>query len=342
MNRIHDLVRPHLRHLKPYSSARDEFSGEARIFLDANENPFPSPYNRYPDPHQQRLRQKLSALKGVQPNQLFLGNGSDEAIDLLLRIYCEPGRDRVIIPQPTYGMYGVSAAINGIDVIPVPLTRDFDLDTTTVREAFSSADKMLFLCSPNNPSGNLLNGEKVAALIEAFPGIVVVDEAYIDFAESESWVTKLNDLPNLVVLQTLSKAWGLAGIRLGMAFASADIIAWLNRIKPPYNISTAAQEIALASISKGFPHEQVELLKQQRNELRSALACLAITEQIFPSDANFVLVRVKDADSLYQRLLERGVVVRNRSNVMWCENCLRITVGTPAENQHLIEQLKAV
>ena len=342
MNRIHDLVRPHLRHLKPYSSARDEFSGEARIFLDANENPFPSPYNRYPDPHQQRLRQKLSALKGVQPNQLFLGNGSDEAIDLLLRIYCEPGRDRVIIPQPTYGMYGVSAAINGIDVIPVPLTRDFDLDTTTVREAFSSAAKMLFLCSPNNPSGNLLNREKVAALIEAFPGIVVVDEAYIDFAESESWVTKLNDLPNLVVLQTLSKAWGLAGIRLGMAFASADIIAWLNRIKPPYNISTAAQEIALASISKGFPHEQVELLKQQRNELRSALACLAITEQIFPSDANFVLVRVKDADSLYQRLLERGVVVRNRSNVMWCENCLRITVGTPAENQHLIEQLKAV
>lgn len=340
MKHIHELVRPHLHHVKPYASARDEFSGAARIFLDANENPFPSRFNRYPDPHQQRLKQKLAALKGVTPEHLFLGNGSDEAIDLLFRIFCEPGQDHVIIPQPTYGMYGVSAAIHHVGVVPVSLSRDFDLDAEAVHNATSPRVKMVFVCSPNNPSGNLLSRRHLASVLETFPGIVVLDEAYIDFSETSSWVEKLHTYPNLVVLQTLSKAWGLAGLRLGLAFASPEIIGWLNRIKPPYNISSVTQELALEVLEKGFPDAHVNVLKQQRDHLSSELAKLAITEHVFPSDSNFVLVRVREANLIYTWLLEKGVVVRNRSMVALCDNCLRITVGTPEENEYLIELLK--
>lgn len=333
------LVRAGIQNVKPYSSARDEFSGTARIFLDANENPFPTLYNRYPDPHQRKLKEKIGALKGVAPNQIFLGNGSDEAIDLLFRVFCEPKHDLAIIPQPTYGMYSVSASINLVETITVPLTRDFDLDVQAIEHVISQNTKLLFLCSPNNPSGNLLSREKMEYVLNIFPGIVVIDEAYIDFAASESWIHALNIYPRLVVLQTFSKAWGLAGLRLGMAFASTEIIQWLDRIKPPYNINTLTQQIALEALTRGTPREQVDVLKKERAALMAALANLTISEKVYPSDANFVLVKVKDANRVYQWLLEQEVVVRNRSMVALCENCLRITVGTPTENQKLIELL---
>jgi histidinol-phosphate aminotransferase len=336
---ITHLVRPGIQKVKPYSSARDEFSGTASVFLDANENPFPTSYNRYPDPHQRALKQKLAELKRVQPDQIFLGNGSDEAIDLLFRVFCEPGKDQVIMPEPTYGMYSVSASINLVEAVSVSLSRDFDLDVAAIERAITPASKLLFLCSPNNPSGNLLSREKIVRLLDLFPGVVVIDEAYIDFAESESWLIQLDRFPRLVVLQTFSKAWGLAGLRLGMAFASVEIIGWLNRIKPPYNINAVTQQIALQALERGTPHEQVALLNAERNQLMEKLAQLPITEKVYPSDANFILVRMANANELYHWLLEQEIVVRNRSMVKLCENCLRITVGTPAENQKLIELL---
>lgn len=339
MSAIASLVRAGIQRVKPYASARDEFSGRASIYLDANESPYPTAYNRYPDPHQRLLKEKIAQLRGVEPNQIFLGNGSDEAIDLLLRVFCEPGKDRVVIPQPTYGMYSVSASVNLTEQVTVPLTADFQLNVAALRESTTPNCKLLFLCSPNNPSGNLLRHQDIAAILDFFPGIVVIDEAYIDFADSPGWVPRLPEFQRLVVLQTFSKAWGLAGLRLGMAFASNEIISWLNRIKPPYNINTLTQQIALEKISAPFPAAQIATLKQERARLALQLARLKITKQVYPSDANFLLVRVENANETYAHLLQHEMVVRNRSMVMLCENCLRITVGLPEENTKLIELL---
>lgn len=326
--------------LSPYRSARDEFEGEASVFLDANENPFNSDYNRYPDPHQRQLKQALTTVKGVSGNQIFLGNGSDEAIDLLFRIFCEPGRDTVIIPQPTYGMYQVSAAINNITVAAPRLTTAFDIDVHATLAAANGQAKMLFLCSPNNPSGNLLSREKIIELLNAFNGIVVIDEAYIDFAPEHSFVPDLAHYRNLVVLQTLSKAWGLAGLRLGMAFAHRDIIELLNKVKPPYNINTLTQQVVWQQLHQPEEMQQhVQLLIAERQRLVRELQSVSCVRRVYPSQANFLLVKMNDARSIYQQLVKQGIVVRDRSNVILCDNCLRITIGTPEENNQLLSRL---
>ncbi len=337
---ITKLVRSNILELKPYSSARDEFSGGASIFLDANESPYPTQYNRYPDPHQRKLKQRIGQLKKVNENQIFLGNGSDEAIDLLIRAFCEPGQDEIVIPQPTYGMYSVSASINNVITRAVSLTSDFDIDINKTLAALSSNTKLLFLCSPNNPSGNLLNYEKVIELIEKFDGLVVIDEAYIDFTSSSGFLPLLNKYTNLVILQTLSKAWGLAGLRLGMCFANVEIISILNKIKPPYNISVASQLIAEERLNdEEGKDSRVREIINQRDWLASELIKLKSVERVFPSDANFLLVRIKNAKETYISLLERGIVVRDRSTVLLCDDCLRISVGTPVENQKLLKEL---
>ncbi|MBY0436081.1 MAG: histidinol-phosphate transaminase [Cyclobacteriaceae bacterium] len=335
------LVRENIKRLKPYSSARDEFEGAASVFLDANENPFGTGHNRYPDPHQRKLKEAIAKIKNVATNQVFLGNGSDEAIDLLFRVFCEPGRDSVIIPQPTYGMYGVSAGINNVEIITTTLTPTFDLQANDVLAAIKPGTKMIFLCSPNNPSGNQLSTSAIDTLLSQFSGLVVVDEAYIDFTSTPSWTTRLAEHKNLVVLQTLSKAWGLASLRLGMCFAHPEIIALLNKIKPPYNISGIAQREALAALQKNQSQKEkwVTLIKEQREKLKTNLRKAGCVKKIFPSDANFLLVEVSDAKIIYQQLVQRGVIVRDRSNVILCDNCLRITVGTEEENTKLIQVL---
>jgi histidinol-phosphate aminotransferase len=338
---INKLVRENILKLKPYSSARDEFEGEASVFLDANENPYSSDYNRYPDPHQKQLKEKISELKSVYADQIFLGNGSDEAIDLLFRAFCEPGKDEVLIPQPTYGMYAVSASINDIKINSVNLTKDFDLDLEATISAITAKTKIIFLCSPNNPSGNLLTKEKVIAVIKNFHGLVVVDEAYIDFADSQSLTEFLDRHNNLVVLQTLSKAWGLAGLRLGICFASAEIISILNKIKPPYNISSITQSLALERLQQGeFKDQQVKEIVTQRKIMEVKLKDIKIIEHVYPSNSNFLLVRVTGAKKIYNNLLTKGIVLRDRSNVILCNDCLRITIGTPKENQLLLDELK--
>lgn len=337
---LENLVRPTILSLKPYSSARDEFQGNAAIFLDANENPYPSAFNRYPDPHQLKLKKKLSDIKNVPAEQIFLGNGSDEPIDLLIRAFCEPGVDNVLIPQPTYGMYTVSSEINNVSIKSIRLTEDFDLDVTSLRNSWDSKTKLIFLCSPNNPSGNLLSVEKVFTLLREFSGIVVMDEAYIDFTGSKGFVPYLKEFPNLVILQTLSKAWGLAAIRLGMCFASSEIIALLNKIKPPYNISILSQQVAEEALNhESAKNAHVIEIIESRKKLASALAGIKLVKKVFRSDANFLLVQVTNAKEVYQELVNRGIIVRDRSNVILCDNCLRITVGTPVENQKLISEL---
>lgn len=337
------LIRPNIKAVKPYSSARDEFEGEASVFLDANENPYPTYYNRYPDPHQKELKKKIGALKKVSVQQIFLGNGSDEAIDLLIRAFCEPGIDEVLIPQPTYGMYSVCAAINNVKVNQVQLTSSFDIDVDLTTKAITAKTKLIFLCSPNNPSGNLLSQEKIIKLLTSFKGIVVVDEAYIDFTNTESFASRLKDHPNLIVLQTLSKAWGLAGIRLGMCFASQEIIAILNKIKPPYNVSGPTQSVALEHLGKvELKNSQVKEILQQRSILTKELLKLKVIERVYPSEANFVLAKVYNAKQAYQQLLAAGIVVRDRSNVLLCDDCLRITVGTPVENKTLLDELRSL
>lgn len=340
---IDKLIRKNIREMKSYSSARDEFEGEALVFLDANENPYPNNYNRYPDPHQRKLKLKIAALKNVKEEQIFLGNGSDEAIDLLIRAFCEPGADEVLIPQPTYGMYSVCAAVNNVHVKEVPLTLSFDIDIEVMLKSISPNTKLVFLCNPNNPSGNLLSESAIISLIKVFKGIVVVDEAYIDFAGTESIVSKLSKFKNLVILQTLSKAWGLAGIRLGMCFASPEIISVLDKIKPPYNVSECTQSIAFQRLDaiEAKTNQTKEIL-QQRNLMATELSLNKFVEAVYPSDANFILVRMKDAKSVYQKLLSKGIVVRDRSSVLLCNNCLRITIGTPNENQLLLQELKAL
>jgi histidinol-phosphate aminotransferase len=338
---INALVRRNVLNMKPYSSARDDFHGEAEIFLDANENPYPSPYNRYPDPLQWRVKEKLAALKGVSPTQIFLGNGSDEPIDLIIRAFCEPRQDSVMITEPTYGMYKVCAEVNAVNVQPVLLTPEFDLDLEAIPNTFDATTKVIFLCSPNNPSGNLLSHDRILEVLKRFYGLVVIDEAYIDFAKSNSFIRELKKYPNLVVLQTFSKAWGLAGLRLGMCFASNEIISILNKIKYPYNVNIRTQELALDALENAYRKDiWVDEILKEKDTLAAELNSLALVDKIFPSDANFVLVRVKDAQSVYQYLMDRGIIVRDRSRVNLCYNCLRITVGTPEENKKLIEALK--
>ncbi|HEY5747967.1 MAG TPA: histidinol-phosphate transaminase [Chryseolinea sp.] len=338
---IQALVRKNILNMKPYSSARDEFKGTAEIFLDANENPYPSPYNRYPDPLQWRVKEKLAALKGVKPEQIFLGNGSDEGIDLIIRAFCEPNQDSILITDPTYGMYSVCAEVNAVNVQQVLLTPDFDLDLDAFPKTFDATTKVLFLCSPNNPTGNLLSTAKIVEVLKRFYGIVVIDEAYIDFATGKSFVQELAHYPNLVVLQTFSKAWGLAGLRLGMCFASEAIIRVLNKIKYPYNVNIRTQELALDALENVQQKEAwVKEVVKQRGVMAKALQQLSLVEHVYPSDANFLLAKVKDAHGAYEYLMNQGIIVRDRSRVALCYNCLRITIGTPEENQRLLAALK--
>jgi histidinol-phosphate aminotransferase len=331
--------------MTPYSSARKEFSGSANIFLDANENSFGSPigggYNRYPDPLQLAVKKRLAEIKEVAAENIFLGNGSDEAIDLLFRIFCVPGRDKAIVCPPTYGMYEVSAEINDVGLVKVPLTAEFALDVEGVKSAFSSETNLLFICSPNNPTGNAFSTQDILSLAEAFTGIVVVDEAYSDFSAKGSLVGEIASRPNLMVLQTLSKAWGLAGLRIGMAFASPEIISLFNRAKPPYNISAIAQETALEALSKRAEVDvRIAAILTEREMLAGRLPDIDAVVEVFPSDANFILVKTVDAPGLYRHLLEDSIVVRNRDSVELCGGCLRITVGTPEENLKLVESMQ--
>jgi histidinol-phosphate aminotransferase len=342
---LNNLLRENIKKLVPYSSARDEFKGQANVFLDANENSFGSPltkwYNRYPDPLQWKVKEKLSSIKALPPENIFLGNGSDECIDLLYRAVCEPGKDNVIICPPTYGMYEVSASINDILIKKVPLTPAFQLDLGGIEAAVDDNTKMIFLCSPNNPTGNSLHRDDIEIILNNYFGLVVLDEAYINFSRFRSFTQELADYPNLVILQTLSKAWGLAALRVGMAFAAEPIINVLNRIKPPYNINQASQDLVLKSLEEV---EQVNTMIQdivaQRSVLQQALENLSIVEKVYPSDANFLLVKVETPRKLYEYLLTKGIVVRDRSNVILCEGCLRITVGTPEENEAVMASIQ--
>ncbi len=342
------IIRPHIRDLVPYSSARDEYTGKEGIFLDANENPFgsvvSSPFNRYPDPYQQEIKQLLAPVKGVRPGQIFLGNGSDEAIDLLIRAVCRPGIDNIIIMPPTYGMYEVSAGINDVHVKKVTLTRDFQIDTGKVLESIDPNTKIIWICSPNNPTGNAINPESIQAILGGFTtGIVVVDEAYIDFTSQPSWTTRLDENPNLVVIQTFSKAWGLASLRTGMCFASEELIGILNKIKPPYNIGGPSQLLLLEALQNpGAVSGMVQDILEQRQVLAKKIAGLPQVLKVYPSDSNFLLVRFRDARSAMKHLIDEKIIVRDRSKVVLCEDCLRITVGTAAENEALLESLKGV
>lgn len=342
---IDTLVRENIKKMTPYSSARHEFSGAATVFLDANENAFGSPlpvnYNRYPDPLQLPLKEKISQIKGVPSGNIFLGNGSDEAIDLLFRIFCEPGKDNVILFPPTYGMYEVCAEINNVAVKKVPLTPAYQLDLSAIEQAVDSQTKLIFVCSPNNPTGNSIDRGDIEVLLNNFDGLVVVDEAYINYARQKTLITELTEYPNLVILQTLSKAWGLAGLRLGMAFAGQPIIDYLNRVKYPYNINTATQQLALEALGNiSSVNNWTKTTVVQKENLSEALLTLSITEKVYPSDANFILVKMSDARRIYEYLSGRGIIVRDRSKVILCDDCLRITIGTPEENNHLLEALK--
>lgn len=341
------LLRPHIAELQPYTSARDEYTGKIGVFLDANENPYGSitdqDYNRYPDPYQQELKEKISEIKKVDPSQIFLGNGSDEAIDLLFRAFCNPGKDNVILLPPTYGMYEVSASINDIETRKVALTSDFQLQPEKIIGATDEHSKIIFVCSPNNPSGNKVKREEIQFLLKNFNGIVVVDEAYIDFNDEPSFTTELEEFPNLLVIQTFSKAWGLASLRLGMAFGSKEIIRILNRIKPPYNISGLTQETVLKAMDKyGKVQKMIQEILSEREFLKEELGQLPFIQHIFPSHANFLLVKMPHATEVYNELIEQKVIVRNRSKVLLCEDCLRISVGTRNENEAFIQALKKV
>jgi histidinol-phosphate aminotransferase len=342
---IEELVRENVRQLKPYSSARDEYvsDGSRMVFLDANESPYDNGVNRYPDPQQQNLKQVLAGQKGVEANRILLGNGSDENLDLLFRAFCEPHKDNILTLPPTYGMYGVLADINAVENRQIPLRPDFQPDVATILNMADGNSKILFLCSPNNPTANSLSGNLITQLLHGFPGLVVIDEAYIDFSGEESWLAKLEEWPNLVVTQTLSKAYGMAGIRLGICFASETIINTLNRIKPPYNINELTQKRALQGL--GEPERikaAVAEILEERQKLILLFRTVPWIEEIFPTDANFILARVDNAPERYRQLLERGIVVRNRSGLPLCENTLRITVGTPEENKFLINVIKAL
>ena len=338
------LIRENVKKLIPYSSARDEFKGDARIFLDANENSLGSPltkwYNRYPDPHQHKLKEAISKIKGIAPEHIFLGNGSDECIDLFFRCFCNPGKDNVIICPPTYGMYEVSANINDVQVKKALLTDDFQLDLINLENIIDEHTKIIWICSPNNPTGNSLNRNDIELLLNNFDGLVVIDEAYINFSKQKSFIQELTDYPNLAVMQTFSKAWGLAALRLGMAFASIEIINILNKVKPPYNINQATQEFALKALEEvGQVNDMIHHLVDMRDALSKVFEQIPTVEKVYPSDANFILVKIKDARKVYEFLLTKGIVVRDRSSVKLCDDCLRITIGTEEENTNLIDAL---
>jgi histidinol-phosphate aminotransferase len=342
---LNNLTRENIKSLTPYSSARDEFHGEAKVFLDANENAIGSPllkwYNRYPDPHQNEIKTKLSAIKGVAASQIFIGNGSDECIDILFRAFCNPGKDNVIICPPTYGMYEVSANINDAELRKAPLLQNFQLDLARIETLIDANTKLIWICSPNNPTGNSIYRSDIEMILNNFDGIVVIDEAYINFSRQRSFLPELKEYPNLVVMQTLSKAWGLAGLRLGMAFASEEIIGIYNKVKPPYNISEAVQELVIKALDNTAEvNQMIQELVKERTQLEQDLLQVKAVEKVYPSDANFLLVKTTDAKAIYTYLVARGIVVRNRSNVTLCENCLRITVGTSKENSELTQALR--
>jgi histidinol-phosphate aminotransferase len=345
MFNLQNLLRKNIKELIPYSSARDEFKGEASVYLDANENSYGSPlnesFNRYPDPLQFKVKKRLSEIKGVPPQNIFLGNGSDEAIDILFRAFCNPGSDNVITVPPTYGMYEVSANINDVEVRKIKLKTDFQLNMEGIAEAIDEHTKIIFICSPNNPTGNSINRDDIETILANFNGLVVIDEAYINYSRQKTFIQELTEYSNLVVLQTLSKAWGLAGLRVGMAFASEEIIEIFNKVKPPYNINEASQALALQALQNV---EQVNSwIKEtvaEREKLKSELNTIESVLTIYPSDANFILVKTIKPKEIYQFMVNRGIIVRDRSKVELCEGCLRITIGTPKENELLIEAFK--
>lgn len=352
---IEKMVRKNIRDMKAYSSARHEFSGEAAVFLDANENSCGSPvslsvkdnegsrlyFNRYPDPLQQKLKDKISRIKGVPTDNIFLGNGSDEAIDLLMRICCEPGIDNIILFPPTYGMYEVCANMNNVEIRNVPLRRDYQPDLEQTARSIDEHSKLIFVCSPNNPTGNSIDPGAIEEMLNNFSGLVVVDEAYINYARQPSMIRELTEYPNLVVLQTLSKAWGLAALRIGMAFAGLPVIRYLNKVKYPYNVNSASQQLALEALDEtGKVNDWIKRTVIQRDWLAEELLLLPFVKKVYPSDANFLLVKMDDATEKYAGLAGMGIVVRDRSSVILCEDCLRITIGTPEENQLLLEAFK--
>ena len=340
---IQNLIRVNIKNIQPYASARDEFTevNSELVFLDANENPFENGMNRYPDPQQQKVKQLLSEIKSVSIENILLGNGSDEVLDLIFRAFCEPNKDNVILLPPTYGMYKVLADINAIDVIEVQLTADFQPKTQTILLAANQKSKLLFLCSPNNPTGNSFSRVQVEKILRQFNGIVVLDEAYIDFSEQESWLNRLEEFPNLIISQTMSKAYGMAGIRLGVCYASKEIINVLNSIKPPYNVNALTQQKALDRLNRMDKiQKEIQLIKLQKEVLLKELKQIDFVEEVVPSDANFLLIKVDNPTKRYQQLIEKGIVVRNRSNQPLCENCLRISIGTEKENEQLIKVLR--
>ena len=342
MKPLEELTRKNIWNLAPYSSARNEYAGrEAHVFLDANENPYNTPYNRYPDPLQLELKAAISKVKGVPAENIFLGNGSDEAIDLPYRCFCEPGIDNVVAIEPTYGMYKVCADINGVEYRPVLLDEKYQVTADRLLAATDHHTKLIWLCSPNNPTGNNLQREEIVKVIEAFEGIVIVDEAYSDFSSQKPFRTELAKYPNLVVLNTMSKAWGCAAIRLGMAFASEEIIAIFNKVKYPYNVNLLTQEQALEALKDPFEVDKwVKLLLEERSRMIDAFKLLPICEKVFPTDANFFLAQMTDAVKIYNYLVDKGIIVRNRHRIQLCQNCLRITIGTKTENGELIAALR--
>ena len=341
---LQKLVRENIKSLVPYSSARHEFTGKVSVSLDANENSYGSPldqhFNRYPDPYQWQLKFEIARIKGVPAEHIFIGNGSDEVIDLAYRIFCDPLKDNVIICPPTYGMYEVSANINNVATKKVNLTPDFQLDVPAILDAVDEHTKLLFVCSPNNPTGNNMNRADVEALLNNFPGVIVIDEAYINYSRQKTFIQELTEYPNLIVMQTLSKAWGLAALRLGLCYSSLEIIALFNKVKPPYNINKASQEFALQALANtGQVNDWIKETVSEREKLSDAFKRLHFVKEVYPSDANFLLIRVTDANDLYQYLTKHEVVVRNRSKDTLCDNCLRITIGTPAENELLLKTI---
>lgn len=342
---IQKLIRPTIKALKPYSSARDEFQGNSddMVFLDANENPFENGVNRYPDPQQRSVKSLLSEIKNIPEKNILLGNGSDEVLDLIFRAFCEPNQDNIITLPPTYGMYSVLANINAVEIKSVQLDDNFQPKVDEILEVSNDNSKLLFLCSPNNPTGNSFEAKSIEELIKKFQGIVVIDEAYIDFSNEESWISRLSEFPNLIVTQTLSKAYGMAGIRLGICYASSEIISVLNRIKPPYNVNELTQQRAIQQLKlNDLTKKQVEDILTERKNLINQLNTVSYISKIYPTDANFVLVEVDDATKRYNQLIEKGIVIRNRTTQPGCENCLRLTVGTTFENKKLIKVMKEI
>ena len=342
---IKDLIRENIKSLEAYSSARDEFKAMSSefVFIDANENPFDTGFNRYPDPQQNLVKEALSKMKGISKEQILLGNGSDEVLDLIFRVFCEPREDNVIVLPPTYGMYEVLANTNAIELVKIPLVENFQPNIKEVVKVQDAKTKVLFLCSPNNPTANSFDASSIETLLKEFNGIVVIDEAYIDFSIEDSWLGRLDEFPNLIVTQTLSKAYGLAAIRLGICYASKEIISILNKIKPPYNVNQLTQDVALkALLNRDEVNNQITAITSERNQLIKDLEKLDIVDKVYASDANFLLVKVDNANLRYEQLLNNGIVVRNRSNQMLCENCLRLTIGTKEDNEKLITTLKLI